>query len=81
MFNFGALGCGVKSVSPKIKHCKLKRLEKHQRDFRVACFPVVTAVEDLCRKVEHWIQLSDSNMLQDFLFRLSTQVNRGMGLQ
>ena len=74
MFNFGALGCGVKSVSPKIKHCKLKRLEK-------TCFPVVTAVEDLCRKVEHWIQLSDSNMLQDFLFRLSTQVNRGMGLQ
>ena len=28
MFNFGAQGCNVKSASPKIKHCKLKRLEK-----------------------------------------------------
>ena len=29
MFNFGAQGCKVKSVSPKIKDCKLKRLEKN----------------------------------------------------
>ena len=28
------------------------------------------SVEALCRQVEHRIQLSDSNMLQDFLFRL-----------
>ena len=26
--DYGAQGCKVKSVIPKIKHCKLKRLEK-----------------------------------------------------
>ena len=26
--DYGAQGCNVKSVIPKIKHCKLKRLEK-----------------------------------------------------
>ena len=55
---------------PKLNIANWKDWKKHQRDFRVAYFPVVTAVEDLCRKVEHWIQLSDSNTLQDFLFRL-----------
>ena len=31
------------------------------------------SVEDLCRQVEHRIQLSDSNTLQDFLFRLQAK--------
>ena len=55
---------------PKLNIANWKDWKKHQRDFRVAYFPVVTAVEDLCRKVEHWTQLSDSNTLQEFLFRL-----------
>ena len=31
------------------------------------------SVEALCRQVEHRIQLSDSNTLQDFLFRLQAK--------
>ena len=31
------------------------------------------SVEDLCRKVESWVQLSDSNTLQDFLFTLQAR--------
>jgi len=31
------------------------------------------SVEDLCRQVEHRIQLSDLNTLQDFLFRLQAK--------
>ena len=33
------------------------------------------SVEALCRQVEHRIQLSDSNTLQDFLFQTSGKTN------
>ena len=68
--DYGAQGCNVKSVIPKIKHCKLKRLEMSE-SFEWHVF--LESVEDLCRKVESWVQLSDSNTLQDFLFTLQAR--------
>ena len=47
----GAQGCSVKSMSPRFKHYKLKRLDKNMsKSFEWHIF--LESVEDLCREVE-----------------------------